>query len=575
MGRDKIMGHSNSTPYIYKARLSAVPALVVGCISLLVLLATASPALAGAFAETPPSVARLCIQADRMLDRYEYDAALDTVFHGLSLEPTYLPLWLRKARAHLALEQFDEAEQALEVCLLGQPQWPEANLFRLIVTMARKDSDERDKILQVGGLVEQMGPALFSQAVALFSRRTDFPDYLAPLLASWKATTPDQAVVRDALRLFSGGRIAEAKELLARMPATDETGLTAAVTALLDRYSGEDALSLWSVERGTMTRDGGVTTLTAKPKDHALAWLRISTGWKNMEAEVRFEGNVIYPQALFARYESAESYFRLAATDDKLQLHERLPGIGLTNVFSTEILTLKDKNLRLIMRNGRFNLFAGSESISNGWVSISPALSRGRIAISCENPGDNPFEALFANMAVRRIDEHWQALSPDASFDQVAAMAADSEATGILMPVSGDALQVARRALYAGNAGMHAFALLPEGSTDINLPKTFLAGLPSIVEGRVWSGIVFQPDASVDWDAMAEAVAEANASNLRTAVLIDAEAAESLAKWDGDIIFDWILFKREAAVRESDVSRHYVEAMYEDSAGTYTTYVYN
>lgn len=517
------------------------------------------------------SVARLAEQAKRMLPRREYDAALDTINYGLSIDPAYIPLWRMKAMAHIGLGQNEEAGEALRVCLLRDPLDVEANLLTMRNIMDWPDLDRREKVVRVSEFIKASGTELFADMLAVFVDSREFPSYLSILLPGWRKSNVAVEHARKVLNLYSGCHFAEAAALMSA-PEAETLGprLAEALRTLISQSMARNDTSIWMVDLGSLAREDGRLVLSAEPERESFAWLRMSPGWRNLSASFRYDGSANIPRSLYLRYTASDSYLRVSLVDGQLVIQERVPDFGLTTILEYPAANLAGGPLKVVLKGERLTIFSNGKSLVESPLPVTSAIGEGRVAIGCENRSRVRSDAAFADVAIHTLDDHWRTVTGREPRENLAAILNDERVTGIMIPVdaaprSDPALPAVL--LSAVNSGITAYAKLPAGSLDLALIRRPLEALPKVLADRIWSGVVLQPKDNADWRQVEAALAEAAAAKLGTGLVLTPRLAESLLASDRKFQVDWLLLVDENRIPVSTLnglSGNYVKALLEN-----------
>lgn len=526
------------------------------------------------------SVARLAEQARRMVGRREFEAGLDAVNQGISIKPSYIPLWLLKARAHIALNQNEEAEEALAVCLLKDPDDVDANLYQLINTMVRTDTTPAEKVRFFTSRLDTIGEDVFSDILIRFSWREDFPEYLSALLVGWRKTNSPLDLIRNTLALYSGGHVEDARALLRKGSATGiNPALLDAIHDLLDDAVTEDGVKMWAVDRGVLTRNGQDMVLTTQPESQAFAWLRMSPGWRNASAAIRLDGEPDDSRSLYLRYTSPDSYVRLFTEQDRMVIQERVPEYGLSTIFEYPKSALGSQLLRLLLKNDRLDFMADGKSLLPEPLPISPTIREGKAAVGSENVGSADFDAVFSQLDISRIDSNWATMTGGNRDDLRRQLG--EEITATIVPVGDknlDGTNIPAFLLMASGAGVSTFAGLREGSLNFAEMRDAVKGLPPVMADRIWTGVIITPNRNTNWRDIASAVNDAAERGLETALLLNAATARGLAGQKLDFCADFILLEDAELLNSTvmgDLANYYIEALYHvpGASGRYASIV--
>ncbi len=522
------------------------------------------PRAAGNIAPPPIlSIARLAEQAGHMIPRQEYAAALENIQKGLEIDPTYIPLWRLKAIAHIALKQNAPAEEALQVCLLRDANDIEANVLLLKNAMEWNEVDPSERIRRVATQLRGMNPGLFADALTVFMRRRDFPEYLSLFLSAWNKSGDTLGQIRKVLGAYSGNHLQEAETYLDEIAKAKVPGLKPATLESLRRLIEEAknpyATSAWNVDKGDLTHEEGHYTLTAKPNSDSFAWLRISEGWKDIAATVNFPGNFIGgTRSLYLRHRPPHSFVRITHNGSAILIQERVPNLGLFTLREIAPEEVALRPLRLVLKGERLGVFAGEDSLVELPLPISASVADGKIAMACENTSSEPEVAQYDKFTVNRIDDSWTIVSEDKSLP-VADLRSDSDATAVLAVIAGSrepsAAPLATALLAAANTGLAVFGLLPEGSLDLKDLRKPLAQLPEILADRIWNGMVVYPSPNTDFAAVAELFEKIRESGRQSGLYLNNASAARLAAYQGNLYTDWLIIGEKQTLAEENLEQ--------------------
>ncbi len=560
---------------------SALPLLVL-CIAAAInpVFSTVAPA-----AEPPPnpgslapppiqSIARLAEQASRMIPRQEFAAALDNIQKGLEIDPTYIPLWRLKALAHIALGQNPAAEEALQVCLLRDPNDIEANVLLLKNAMEWNEVDPSERVRRVASQLRGMDPGLFADALTVFMRRRDFPEYLTLFLSAWNKSGNTLGMIRKVLGAYSGNHLPDAEKYLDEIVAAKDPGLKNATLENLRRLIEEArnpyAVAAWNVDKGELTREEENYTLTAKPASDSFAWLRVSEGWRDIAATVNFPGD--YPggtRSLYLRHRPPHSFVKVTHNSTAILIQERVPNLGLFTLKEIPLEEVANRPLRLILKGERLGVWAGGDSLLELPLPISAAIADGKVALACENTTSEPEIAQFGEVAVNRIDDAWTIISGNKPIP-LTDIRSGGEATAVLAVIAGNGEQASPQLptalLAAANAGLAVFGLLPKGSLDLTELRKPLAQLPELLADRIWNGAVIHPGPDTNFGAVAELFEKMRESGQQSGLLLDNAGAERLAAYKGNLYADWLIVgEKQTGVEENleHLERFYKNLLFE------------
>lgn len=564
--------------------ISIVRAITLAVVSISIIMASARAGFQARAAEkrmtekNDAPATRLAERAERMLAWGDPDGALETAKAGLALEPGYIPLWLLKARAHLARKEYALADDAIGVCLLRDAKDVRANLFRLVSLTVRDDfgADERER--RVAALLDAFGDNLFADILAQCAGRRDFPELLSPILAGWRNAARPMADVRDSLRLFTGGRADGAAVVLASVRDELPRELAESLRSFYASFGREGGGIPWACERGRLVRnEEGGYSLLAGPGQEAFARMRMSRDWRDVEGRVAFADDAA-PANLYLRYASPEAYVRLRAEDGVIYVQERVPDHGLSTIFTCALAELRDGVLRFALKGERLDLRGGGGALTDAPLPVSFAIASGNAAVSCENAGPEEHAAVFRELLVTRIEERWRRLGGDAGADRADAPGG-FDCTGVVVRLDGSAEggRELAAALIAANAnGVAVYGELPEGSFELDALEGSVGGLSARVTRRLWNGVVFRPKRGSDWRRVEKSIRLAAKRGLRTAIVLSPETAADLAAREADFSADWGLLEN-ADVMDRDlgkkIPRFYKSALFAvpGSGGEYSS----
>lgn len=483
----------------------------------------------------PPAVVRLAEQAERMLSWRDYGSALERANLGIGIDPAYIPLWRLRARAHMALGENAEADAALRVPILYNAADTESRLLEVMNTLDWRELSRRDTAERLAGIIREIGDGGFERVLAAFVRLDDFPVYMSRLLAAWREDGGRLDGVRRLLRLYASGRLSEARERLPRTGA--DPSLLDGIAELMNRQESGDLTGVWALDRGGMRREGEALVLTAPAGESALAWLRLSVDWDNVAARMGVKAGVRAAAYFYLRYQSPASFLRLAVDGAMLTVQERVPGLGLANIFEKPVAELAGGEIGLTLKGQRLDLESGGLNLTPLALPVSPAIASGRVALGLENhSGDGEAEAVFSAVEIIPLAPLWLTVSDLSGTEEEWR---DPLSTALLVPAAGN---VSTLLLAAANAGLKNYALLPAGSVDLDLPAQSLGRFPAHLAGRIWNGVAFRPGSGMDWGVLGAALEQARNRGLETVVILEGKFAEELSEDIPDWPVDWLLF---------------------------------
>jgi peptidoglycan/xylan/chitin deacetylase (PgdA/CDA1 family) len=339
--------------------------------------------------------------------------------------------------------------------------------------------------------------------------------------------------------------------------------------------ANESARLLWRADAGALSSSEDGLILTARKGEDALAWLRGSDAWDNVDVSVTFSGSPRGEQRLFLRYASNRSNVCVRLSRNRVTITESVPGRGAQTLFEAPFdYGASPEKLRLTLIGNRLSVRAGEreEPMSREPIPVSSAIRRGRAAIGALGE-DEPYDAVVDRLEMRPIGHLW--IMPDPVFD--APERAGDIRTCTIIPVGdhgADWETHGARALYrALDTGQSVFAQLPPGVSDLSVLDGTWSTLPGGLLRAFLSGVVLTPGDSPNWDEMEAVSAAARARGMEVAIRLSREAALSLAETDAALRADWLLSDfREPLPSEVDIAlkrrydrRHILSAPNEDA----------
>jgi hypothetical protein len=316
-------------------------------------------------------------------------------------------------------------------------------------------------------------------------------------------------------------------------------------TASPHRHAYEQAneamRELWSADTGALSSSEEGLVLTARKDEDALAWLRGSDAWDDVDVSVTFSGSPMGEQRLFLRYSSNRSNICVRLSRNRMAVTESVPGRGAQTLFEAPFdCASAPEKLRLTLIGNRLSVRAGDgeEPMSREPIPVSGTIRRGRVAIGALGE-DEPYDTVIEGLEMRPVDHLW--VMPDPSADE----GGDGIRTVAIVPVGGggpDWETHGAGALYrALDAGQSGFARLPLGASDLGVLDEPWSTLPDGLLRALVSGVVLTPGDKPDWNAVTAVADAARELGMETALLLSKDAALSLAVSDAPPPADWLL----------------------------------
>jgi hypothetical protein len=321
-------------------------------------------------------------------------------------------------------------------------------------------------------------------------------------------------------------------------------------------HADEAMRRLWRADTGELSSGEDGLILTARKDEDALAWLRGSDAWDNVDVSVTFSGSPRGEQRLFLRYSSSRSNICVRLSRNSVTITESVPGRGTQTLFEAPFdYASSPEKLRVTLIGNRLSIRAGEHGkpMSREPIPVSGAIRRGRAAIGALGEGE-PYDAVADHLEMRPVGHLW--VMPDPALD---AEDHGDIRTCTIIPVGygdSDWETHGARALYrALDAGQSVFAHLPPGTSDLSVLDGTWSTLPDGLLRTFLSGVVLTPGDSPDWDEIGAAASAARERGMEVAIRLSREAAVSLAGTDTAMRADWLLSDfREPLPPEVDIA---------------------
>lgn len=340
--------------------------------------------------------------------------------------------------------------------------------------------------------------------------------------------------------------------------------LLAELASSQPRTRPQDALG--SAQDWVFERDGELRGDGLRLPHTAVAWLRGTDAWADVEVSADLQPGATATASLYARYTGTRSWLRVTADAEGLRVQERL-GDKLFTLWrgpaSTEAQTARAVRLRL--RNNRAWVWLDGRPVAAN-LPVSPATRRGRVGLGSEQG-----ELRVGAFSARPLPARWLLansirLVPDADRDQVQAILPNwfraGEAPGLAQTAQQDLLHSAVSGIQTVPLLTGGAALKPEAArawaeaVDAELIRADLKLLtPSLaVEGPVFELAaelrnrkyrvthVLTPAQALSWG---RSIAQASPDELIVVNGLGAEADEALA-WLKRVVPSSRLALREA-----------------------------
>lgn len=316
------------------------------------------------------------------------------------------------------------------------------------------------------------------------------------------------------------------------------------------RYETASEERYWQVERGNVEFLPAFIRLASGENGDTVAWLTGSEGWRNLRfsSRIRLHGDAV--AGVYLRYGSRDSFVRVEFAADEMRIQERLPDEGLVTVLVHPLSGDAEIEFAASLINNRLTVSLNNQTVTEPSLPVSIDHA-GRILLSVETAGRDGAFAELAGIATESIEESWRIL------DDVTPM--DSGGTAVLLDISLDSMkEKAGSLLQQASMGIERYALFPVGE----LPKIIsleTAFLPGILQKKIWTGVVYRPDRKTDWADLIGEFKKIRGAGLKTAVLVNAEEAEELARLPEPVTADYLLVTVEELSPEIDsgLRRHY------------------
>ena len=315
--------------------------------------------------------------------------------------------------------------------------------------------------------------------------------------------------------------------------------------------SSADDAGEWSTFRTTVEVDGEDIILFPEEGFIDPAHLRGSSLWDNVNLSVTFkERDDQGERYIYLRYASRESYLRLALRANRLEVHERLPGVGLLSIYDAIIpvsapwefdIQLKGNRLRINLNGGPSATGQAEENptLTLALLSISEKVRRGSVAFGA--PPSGYHQAVFSRIKAEFIPAAWQNEDPGDLSEGRPGEAVT--ACVLLLPQDRAGLEdgLIRRLLQTGAEGNMAVAALPEGRIDFDPEELVIPPFDREQSLNLWGGVAIQPRADADWSEVQRAVKNIIDHHYCAAVRLSREAALALAASGLSLAADYLM----------------------------------
>jgi len=290
--------------------------------------------------------------------------------------------------------------------------------------------------------------------------------------------------------------------------------------------SSADDAGEWSTFRTTVEVDGEDIILFPEEGFIDPAHLRGSARWDNVNLSVTFkERDNQAERYIYLRYASRESYLRLTLRANRLQVHERLPGVGLIPIYDDVLPVSEPWEFDIQLKGNRLRMNLNS-NFTLAFLPVSEMVRRGSVALGA--PPLAYHQAVFSRVKAEFLPPAWQYEEPGGPPEDRPGEAVTARV--LPLPQDRDGLDgLVRRLLQTGAEGTMAVAGLPEGRLDFDPEELVIPPFDREQSLNLWGGVAIQPRADADWQEVRRAVKGIIDNQYYAVVRLSREAALALA----------------------------------------------
>lgn len=250
------------------------------------------------------------------------------------------------------------------------------------------------------------------------------------------------------------------------------------------------------------------------------AFLNGSQSWGNIDLSMEMERD-INARMLYLRYSSKYSFLRVTLAANRLQVHERVPGLGLELIFDRALPTQAEPwRLRFVLLGRRLQIMLNGAALPDGLIPVHENLRQGRLGLAANSA------AVFGGFTVRSLPPLWA----DLKVTGLGGFGPEEivESVIITLPQKEDTDRALRELMQSVQKGGRAVAALPAGELAFDEERLFLPPLDPGAAKRLWGGVLVSPGAGADWSAVAETLAAIRKAGYSPALRLNLAAAVSL-----------------------------------------------
>ncbi len=315
-----------------------------------------------------------------------------------------------------------------------------------------------------------------------------------------------------------------------------------------DRFAikGPDSALDWVGNITTVEVDGEDILLTPSAGFIDPAMLRGSNLWENMRVSVMFARRDPGERYIYLRYASKDSYLRLTLRSNRLMVHERMPGVGLVNIFDEVLQVREPWKIDVLLRGDRLKMTLNGAAMDPELLPLSATTVRGAVGLAASAYFD--YQARFGSLTAESLPITWQ--NSDNGDIRPPETGKDYTITSRILnlPVGeseyGAAVSNLLQTRAEGNA---ALATLPEGDMAFSPNRLSIPPLTETQSKKLWSGVVLRPARGADWRAVDLVLADIRGHGLKAVVRLSKDVASELAASGSAIDADYYVldFARE------------------------------